>query len=76
MNLNGSWCIATECVERFIDPGLKTEAVVEENVCILKSNEIRCRWFVVVDGDVVEAHVFQVDMFSSDSLDELADVVG
>ena len=49
--------------------------MVEENISILESNKIRCRWFVIVDRDVVEAHVFHLDMLTCDALDEFADVV-
>ena len=53
VDLDGGWCIAAECIKGFIDPGLEAESVIEEDVSILESNEIRSRWFIIVDGDVV-----------------------
>ena len=49
--------------------------MIEEQIGILQTNQIRSRRFVVVHWYVVLAHVFHGDLIASDALDEFSNVV-
>ena len=72
---NRGWCIRTEGRKCCLNPGFKSEPVVEEDISVLKANQIRSGRFVIVYRDVVQAHVFHCDIVSSNSFDKFSDVV-
>ena len=72
---NGGRCIRTEGRKCCLNPGFKSEPVVEEDISVLKANQIRSGRFVIVYRDIVQAHVFHCDIVSSNSFDKFSDVV-
>ena len=75
MDLNRCWGIVAQCFKGCVNPWFQAKAVVKEKICRLETNEVFCSWLIVVNRNVVLAHVFQLDIIACNGLDDLSDVV-
>ena len=75
VDLDGGRCIRTERRECCLNPRFKSESVVKEDISVLEANNIRCGRFVIVCRDIVQAHVFNCHIVSSNCFDKFSDVV-
>ena len=75
VDFNRSRGVIAQGGEGCFNPRFEAESVVEEQIGILQTNQIRSRRFVIVHGYVVLAHVFHGDLVASDAFDKFSNVV-
>ena len=72
---NSDRTVAVQVGEGSLDPRLQAEAVIEEHICLVEADDIRCGWFVVVHRDVHGAHHLNRNQITANRRSELFDVV-